>query len=124
MQERKFERASEDLPHDCINILRAVTVNSNPIPKQTTILYPTDLHESGLFDESSLAQVIVTVSGTSTDVTGFGSVIPVSVAERFRSFYVDWDNQNKQWKGDWYTQDQLVYQFVPDIDALRDAILE
>lgn len=122
----KFERAGEDLPHDCTELLRAVTVNSNSKPGGTTIPYPTLLHESGFFDETDLALVWVPghATGTFADVTGSGSVVPVSISDRLRSFYVDWDDQNKQWKGDWYSQDQLDYQFVPDIDALRDAILE
>lgn len=123
--DQKFARASEDLPLDCTEILRVVTVTSNPKYESTTISYPADLHESGLFEETDLALVSVPgySTGTLADATGYGSVVPVSISERLRSFYVDWDDHNKQWKGEWYSQDQLDYQFVPDVDALIDAAI-
>jgi len=82
----KFKEALSHLPKNCTNFMSEITVTTNPTSTST-------VERKGIEGE------LIVTGGTTGIFSSSSDEFAIDSELRMSCFYVDWDNDNKMWKG-------------------------
>ena|SRR2546425_5396827 len=113
----KVDRALQTLPNVCTNRVNSVITTKNPATTSITI-------QSGTRNMPDVGTVSVGAGPTGIFTDAQAPSFPFKAMERMKGFYVDWDDNNREWVSDVKTIQGAEVQAAVNPSELLQMITE